>query len=65
MSSTPIPEEDDQDRNSDSEGSWSSGGRKMNGGPPDTSKMNGGPHQDDKEKDEDKPDDGGSGTSAG
>ena len=58
MSSTPIPDEDDQDRTSDSEGSWSSAGGKMNGGPPDTGKMNGGPHEDAAE-----PDDGGSGSS--
>ncbi|MFY9664373.1 MAG: hypothetical protein WAL67_05640 [Candidatus Cybelea sp.] len=63
MSSTPIPDEDDQDRTSDSEGSWSSAGGKMNGGPPDTGKMNGGPHEDDKEEDAAEPDDGGNGSS--
>jgi hypothetical protein len=68
MSSTPIPDEDDQDRTSDSEGSWSSAGGKMNGGPPDTGKMNGGPPDTGKmnggpHEDAAEPDDGGSGSS--
>jgi hypothetical protein len=48
MSSTPIPEEDIQDRTSDSEGPWGEAvAHKMNGGPPDDNE-----HQDEPDADD-------------